>query len=322
MIPWNKGKKGLQIAWNKGDLTGQKFHHLAVLRPDGVDKHNKTKYRVKCDCDSPEFSINGSSLVRGLSKSCGCVRRMGRRVSDRERALISKRSTKDLTEQRFGRLQVLRRDGSRRDKRGHSAATWWVQCDCGSPEKSIISQNLTKGNATSCGCLKKELLTADLIGKKFGRLQVVGREGFDKYGATWHTQCECGKSKIVRTNALTSENVRSCGCLQQEISGVRELSGLVFGRLAVLRRGTNNKWGQARWWVQCRCGSPERLVVGTQLTKGHTRSCGCLNRDITSTRNLRQHLQGQSPDGYLYVFQLSSDLIRVAARHLSTTPDS
>ena len=60
---------------------------------------------------------------------------------------------KDMTNQKFGRLTVIRRDLT---KPNHDA--WWIcECDCG----NIISttgSRLRDGSCQSCGCLQKELL--------------------------------------------------------------------------------------------------------------------------------------------------------------------
>lgn len=56
----------------------------------------------------------------------------------------------NLIGQRFGRLIVLERAGS---KNGQSA--WLCKCDCGT-EKTITSSNL-KFNTVSCGCYHKEI---------------------------------------------------------------------------------------------------------------------------------------------------------------------
>ena len=59
----------------------------------------------------------------------------------------------DLTGQRFGRLIVIERAGSDKQKR----ATWKCSCDCG--QVSIVSSgNLLKGITRSCGCIKREAL--------------------------------------------------------------------------------------------------------------------------------------------------------------------
>lgn len=51
----------------------------------------------------------------------------------------------------------------------------------------------------------------DLLGAKFTRLQVI-----QQTGSKWLCKCDCGNTKIVTTNSLRSEKVRSCGCLNIE----------------------------------------------------------------------------------------------------------
>lgn len=58
------------------DLTGQRFGRLVVLRLDRerTDKTGNTYWICQCDCGKIK-SICASSLVGGLTKSCGCIRR-------------------------------------------------------------------------------------------------------------------------------------------------------------------------------------------------------------------------------------------------------
>lgn len=60
---------------------------------------------------------------------------------------------------------------------------------------------------------------------------------------------------------------------------VNDLTSQKFGRLLVLRRAPN-KPGDAnvRWICRCECGS-ETTVVGFNLKRGNTKSCGCLRKD-------------------------------------------
>ena len=44
--------------------------------------------------------------------------------------------------------------------------------------------------------------------------------------------------------------------------------------LTVLKRVENDKHGKARWLCRCDCGN-ETIVVGSNLRKGNTKSCGC-----------------------------------------------
>ena len=63
------------------------------------------------------------------------------------------------------------------------------------------------------------------------------------------------------------------------------LTGQRFGRLTVLTRAENNKRGNTQWLCQCDCGE-KRIVLGTELRGGRTRSCGCLRTErlIKATR--------------------------------------
>ena len=58
-----------------------------------------------------------------------------------------------------------------------------------------------------------------------------------------------------------------------------ELSGLRYGRLAIVSYHGKNKSGQSMWNCVCECGS-KKVVAGFSMQSGKTRSCGCLARDI------------------------------------------
>jgi hypothetical protein len=65
---------------------------------------------------------------------------------------------------------------------------------------------------------------------------------------------------------------------------VRQLKGKKFGRLTVLRLlRKRGKAGHARWECFCVCGS-KKIVDGTNLTMGWTKSCGCLAREARRLR--------------------------------------
>jgi hypothetical protein len=58
----------------------------------------------------------------------------------------------------------------------------------------------------------------------------------------------------------------------------KDLTGKTFGRLTVIRFGPYHENGRIQWWCKCICGN-EKLVVGHDLTTGHTKSCGCLKSE-------------------------------------------
>lgn len=57
-----------------------------------------------------------------------------------------------------------------------------------------------------------------------------------------------------------------------------EITGKKFERLTVIKRVENSKSGQTRWLCRCDCGN-ETIVWGGHLRSGHTKSCGCLNKE-------------------------------------------
>lgn len=62
-----------------------------------------------------------------------------------------------------------------------------------------------------------------------------------------------------------------------------DLTGQKIGKLTVVKRAENTNHGAARWLCKCDCGN-FTVVIGDELRKGSTRSCGCLAREITSNR--------------------------------------
>ena len=67
---------------------------------------------------------------------------------------------------------------------------------------------------------------------------------------------------------------------------LRDLKGKTFGSLTVVERALpNTMGGKSRWLCLCECGKSS-AVIGTQLTLGKTKSCGCL-RKITSAKQGR-----------------------------------
>lgn len=125
------------------DLTGQRFGRLVVIRKDGKDNSGNIKWLCKCDCGN-EISVNGDSLRRNKTKSCGCY--------NKER--VSEARIKDLTGMKFNRLTVIKENG--RDK--YSKVRWLCKCECGN-EIVVAGVFLRNGNTKSCGCLKKERIT-------------------------------------------------------------------------------------------------------------------------------------------------------------------
>ena len=64
-----------------------------------------------------------------------------------------------------------------------------------------------------------------------------------------------------------------------------DLTGKVFGRLTIVSRADNDKWGEARWLCKCSCGETT-IVKGRSLKSGATASYGCYRKEKASSSSL------------------------------------
>lgn len=125
----------------------------------------------------------------------------------------------------------------------------------------------------------------DLTGQRFGRWQVVSYAGPRGPHHYWNCACDCGTEKAVAKNSLTAGKSLSCGCLKNEQLAERrliDLTGQRFGRLVVLARADDGERAP-RWRCRCDCGSTAE-VIGNNLRRGFTSSCGCFSKESASSR--------------------------------------
>lgn len=141
------------------------------------------------------------------------------------------------------------------------------------------------------------MLIYDLTGKKFGLLTVIKRsEKRPKNRVTyWDCVCECGGKIATRGSSLRAGKVNSCGCLQKQYykshTTIKDITGQRFGRLFVVKMvDDRTKCGEIKYLCKCECGN-EKIIVGTSLKNGSSKSCGCILSEETSRRS-RTH--GQS----------------------------
>ena len=65
-----------------------------------------------------------------------------------------------------------------------------------------------------------------------------------------------------------------------------DITGKRFGRLVVIEKSNEKRYGRLSWKCQCDCGN--YIVVATQsLNNGNTKSCGCLNKENAAKRLLK-----------------------------------
>ncbi len=143
------------------DLTGMVFGRLTVegrgedyVSPKG---NHVVRWRCKCECGNTNL-VQTVSLLRGKSKSCGCLQK--ELASEKARGSGYKLAA-DIAGQKFGRLTAIRRVGHR-DGYGY---LWLCRCDCGN-ETTVPVKMLRSGNTKSCGCLRKDKISS--VSKKHG----------------------------------------------------------------------------------------------------------------------------------------------------------
>lgn len=76
--------------------------------------------------------------------------------------------------------------------------------------------------------------------------------------------------------------------------GFIDLAGQTYGRLLVIDRAPN-RGTRVAWNCQCQCGTLV-TVQASKLRYGHTQSCGCLQRERSSSCNLK-HGHSNYPNG-------------------------
>lgn len=115
----------------------------------------------------------------------------------------------NLVGNRIHELTVLER--YRKNRRTH----YKVKCSCGKIFETR-RDSVVAGKTKSCGHLT-QFQSKDLKGKRFSRLKVLKKKGFNKEGRQlWKCICDCGNTAIVDTSSLIRGNTKSCGCLVRE----------------------------------------------------------------------------------------------------------
>lgn len=187
---------------------------------------------------------------------------------------------------KFGKLTVVSETGT--VDRGSCLCS----CECGNEIKTKKAL-LKKGSVRSCGCLSKDhhgsyCQKQDLKGRKIGRLLVRRKGNSTETKNKYFCICDCGNMKWVNYDSLVAGTVKSCGCLRQEMYDEKRRHPLDvgdrFGRLVVLEIYKDGPTIMCK--CQCDCGQITHVRKSNLVREGNgTRSCGCLNREISKEVN-------------------------------------
>lgn len=71
----------------------------------------------------------------------------------------------------------------------------------------------------------------NITGQRFGRLIAIRDIGPDPFrsGRLWEFECDCGNIKAANISLVTSGEIKSCGCLKQEIINAQHESSKKHG---------------------------------------------------------------------------------------------
>jgi hypothetical protein len=176
----------------------------------------------------------------------------------------------DLTGQEFGRWKVVNYLGK---------SKWLCKCVCGK-EKKIHRHSLIKGKSKSCGCFWRSKCVNKvyrIINKVYGDFSVLGIEKVNKVYKL-KLKCKCGKVVFKTKSELYRMKRFKC----KQCCRGKDLKGLKFGELKVIRESCKEIDGKIRYLCLCSC-KKECIVTYKSLVQLKIISCGCLN---TNKNNL------------------------------------
>lgn len=133
---------------------------------------------------------------------------------------------KDLTGNEYPHFKVIEQLPSKNNR-----TMWRCLCECGNLFEAN-SHVIQSGTKQSCGCLRaknnaiaRTKNTQDLTGNRYGELEVLHISPNSKGRGSkrlWTCKCHaCGKEKDFLQYVLTSNTVKSCGCIKNKKASAR-----------------------------------------------------------------------------------------------------
>jgi hypothetical protein len=246
------------------DLKGQQFG-LWIVQGKGepVGVRRRPVWICRCSCGTIK-PVRPEALLNGRSKSCGCATQRFRKTK------LEKRFS--LVNQRFGRLFVLWRAGSKKygDQTRQSGvnAVWECKCDCGKIIK-VLSKELRAGK-DNCGC-ENYLPAGQAI--RNARLSEYKRCAAERE-LVWEISDE-------RFDELIHGNCHFCGVEPLQVARVKNCKGtLVYNGIDRL----NNSIGYVEGNVVSACFvcNSMKRVMSTEAFIAHLRKIiqHCDNKNV------------------------------------------
>ena len=183
----------------------------------------------------------------------------------------------DITGQKFGCITILKRVEN--DSQGRTQFLY--KCNCGK-EKIGRGKDIRNGKIISCGCTKGKTSAVDITGQQFNLLKAVKYEYSQKDKQYWSFLCDCGQTTIKPKHDVMLGKIKSCGCktrLWQSQSQRTYLpNGAIYNFLQIVKPITSmDELGDTKYQCKCLLCGTIVDIVGSQITSGHKKSCGCLH---------------------------------------------
>lgn len=300
------------------NIIGLKYNRLTIIgeAPTRRSKSGNSQrfVNVKCECGN-ELEVMLNSLVRGNTKSCGCGRLNGTKLSNKIYDGIV-----------FGRLMVLGEVAGKRKQGGSIVRMMECECECGTI-KNIRLGDMKSGKSQSCGCLVREV-SSDfnskkiVVGQQRGHLILIQElEKSIKYndnGGVLSTirnvevLCErCGDVRDMTLFRFSNESQPNhCGCATNEnirkSLRVEVEVGKKYNRLTILKEvepinftisDKGHKYSRRRVQCECECGVIKDMNLAS-VVSGKSKSCGCLGvermKELFTTHGLTTTVEGKS----------------------------
>lgn len=118
-------------------------------------------------------------------------------------------------------------------------------------------------------------ISLNLTGKVFGKWVVLEKIRDNKNRIRYKCKCQCGNTLLMAVGDLArSQQCKSC-------SKTKDLTGQRFGRLVVIEFIKPTDKSRTYCVCLCNCGNSVE-VKSTSLVQGHTKSCGCLHKEVAA----------------------------------------
>lgn len=291
-------------------MAGSRFGDLTV-----IEKSFNVTVKCKCTCGKT-ICLKSSILRKGGRRSCGCRGAVGRalklvgkkigkwtivKIGPKARrgyylicrcscGVILKKTPSRFKHEnplgcrrcmtgyqdfykgkKFGDLSLIRRM-----KGKNTRESYLLKCVCSATEYLTKSYLLMRPNYQ---CLHNERF----VGKRFAMLLILGvtKKTYPsgRKVPAFECKCDCGSIARIQCFSITSGHQQSCGCKTPEVQKKIIPEGEIFGAWKVIQQVKNTNPSSRGLYYSCKCSCGlERVVKGSELRTGRSKSCGHMTR--------------------------------------------